>query len=403
METFVSCCNLAKYYTRLTCIASALTCSYARTCMLYKSGASSMAGCCDGSDTQDCGWVNSCIDYTRYASGGCGTNCQQNAYVMKCTNLAAPFCVKYTYPDAGVSDFYCDSTSAIGAFTIRQTATNYLGSTTSTSLPTVAAGALNDPTGSSGSSGGSGNSGNSNTTTYRRAKKLAVGAIVGIVIAVLAIFFFIAIGIVMCLKKKKKQKQIAANAQIVANVQANRPQSEFQPAPPPQQQQQMQMQPQMQQQGPMPTQSPQSTQNGYFSPPNQQDQKYNGHTSVQEYGTPVSTSSTPAPAYVQPYMAPNAPPMPQQHSGQYQAPANGAHEISSPVQQQHTGQYQTPMNGAHEVPSPIGVSQQHSQQETSTAQYFSRTPAGAHEVDAGSVPHAPGKTSGPVYEMGQGK
>jgi preprotein translocase subunit SecG len=379
--------------------------------MLYKSGASSMAGCCDGRDTQNCGWVNSCIDYSRYASGGCGTNCQQNTYVMKCTNLGAPYCAKFTYPGEGVSDFYCDSTSAIGAFTILQTATNYLGSTTSTSLPTVAAGALNDSTGSSGGSS------NSDTTTYRRAKKLAIGAIVGIVIAVLAILFFVIIGIVMCMKKKKKQKQIAANAQIVANVQANRPQSEFQPVPPPQQQ--MQMQPQMQQ-GPMSTQSPPPTQTGYFPPPNQQDQKYNGHTSVHEYGAPTSTSSTPAPAYVQPYMASNAPPMPQQ--GQYQAPANGAHEVPSPIQQQHTGQYQTPMKGTHEIPSPIqqtgqyqapmngahevpspGMSQQYSQQQTSTVQHFSGSNIGAHEVDAGGVPHAPGKTSGPVYEMGQGK
>jgi preprotein translocase subunit SecG len=315
---------------------------------------------------------------------------------MKCTNLVAPYCVKYTYPGEGVSDFGCDSTSANAALSIYQTATDYLGSTTSTNLPTVAAGALNNPTGSSGGSGSSGNSGSSGTTTYRTTKKPAIGAIVGIVIAVLAVLFFIIIGIVMCMKKKKKQKQIAANNELVANVQANRPQSEFQPLPP--QQQQMQQGPS----APMPTQSPQPTLNGYFSPPNQQDQKYNGHTSVHEYGSPISNSSTPAPAYVQPYMAPNAPPMPQQQSGQYQQPANGAHEVPSPVPQQHTGQYQAPMNGAHEIPSP-GMSQAHSQQQTvSPVQQYSGSPVGAHEVDATSVPHAPGKT-GPVYEMGQGR
>jgi preprotein translocase subunit SecG len=346
---------------------------------------------------------------------------------MKCTNIAVPYCVKYTYPGQGVSDFGCDSASQFGALTIRQTATGGRSGTgsASTSLPTVSAGALDAvTTGGSdsytgGTSGGSGGTTTGSSDTYTSSsKKLAIGVIVGIVIAVLAVLFFIIIGIVMCLKKKKKQKQIAANAQIMANNQANRPQSEFQPVPP---QQQQQMQPQMQQ-DPPPAQSPQPTLNSYFSPPGQQEQKYNGHSSVHEYSTPVSNPTTPAPAYVQPYMA-NAPPMPQ--AGQYQPPANGAHEVPSPVPQQHSGQYQPPMNGAHEVPSP--GSQQHPVQyqppmngahEVSSPnmsqpynqavspvqqQPFAAPPAVAHEVHASSVPHAPGNTSGPVYEMGQGK
>jgi hypothetical protein len=424
MAIFVCCRIPTKHYISLTCIASALTCSFGRTCMVYKSATSSMAGCCDGSDYQNCGWVNSCVDYTRYAGGNCGTSCLQDPFVMKCTNLAVPYCVKYTYPGQGVSDFGCDSTSQFGALTIRQTATGGRSGTgtASTSLPTVSAGALDAVTtgGSDSYTGGSGGTTTGSSDTYtRRTKKLAIGVIVGIVIAVLAVLFFVIIGIVMCLKKKKKQKQIAANAQIMASNQANRPQSEFQPLPP---QQQQQMQPQMQQGPPQPTQSPQPTLNGYFSPPGQQEQKYNGHTAVHEYSTPVSNPTTPAPAYVQPYMA-NAPPMPQ--SGQYQPPANGAHEVPSPVPQQHSGQYQPPMNGAHEVPSPDP--QQHSGQyqapvngahEVSSPnmsqpynqavspvqqQPYSAPPAGAHEVHASSVPHAPGNTSGPVYEMGQGK
>jgi hypothetical protein len=264
---------------------------------------------------------------------------------------------------------------------VRQTATDGVGDTTSTRLPTVAAGAVTLPTGSSSS------------TSRKTAKKLAVGVIVGIVIAVLFLLFFVIIGIVMFLKKKKKSKQLADNAQIVANAQANRPHSQFQSQPPPAQMYQGQ-------QAPMPPQSPQPPVNGYFPPPNQQEQKY-GHASVHEYAlTPVSNPATPAPAYAQPYMTPNAPPMPQQHTGNYQPPNSGAHETPSPVQ--YMGQYQPPVNGAHEVASPhVGQQPQQQQFGASPVPQHSSPIGGAHEVDASSVPHAPGNMTGkPVYEMG---
>jgi hypothetical protein len=370
--------------------------------MLYKSAASGMAGCCEGRDTQNCGWARSCVDFKSYAAGSCGTNCILDTFVRKCTNIASPYCVTWTYPSDGIADYGCDDTSTNTIYTIRQTAKDSSGGTTSTRLPTAAVAAVTFPTGSS-----------SNTTTRKTAKKLAIGTIIGIVIAVLFIIFFVIIGIVMCMKKKKKQQQIAANAQIVANVQAGRPESQYQPQPP------------HMQQGPpppMPTQNPPPTNNGYFAPPNQQEQKYNAHASVHEYAmTPISNPSTPAPAYAQPYGSPNPPPMPQQHTGQYQPPTNGAYEVPSPVPQQHTGQYQPPVNGAHEAPSP--VPQQHTgqyhppangahevaslnmaqsspqHQVVSPIQQYPSPNVGAHEVDAISVPHAPGRT-GPLYEMG---
>lgn len=93
--------------------------------------------------------------------------------------------------------------------------------------------------------------------------------------------------------------------------------------------------------------------------------------------TPISNPSTPAPAYAQPYVYQNqnAPPMPQQTTGQYQPPMNGAHEVASPVQGQ-------------------GLFTQ--QQSTHTQ---SNTNIQAHEVDAISTPQAPG-AGRPVYEMG---
>jgi hypothetical protein len=342
--------------------------------MLYKSAGSGMAGCCLGSDTRNCGWVSSCVDYQSYSAGSCGSSCLLNDFIRKCTNLAAPYCATYTYPSGGVADYGCDSDSN-ALYTVRQTGTDSFGSAESVRLSTVTSARFTTATYTSY---------NYYTPSRKAATKLAIGTIIGIVIAVLAIIFIVIIGICMCMKRKKKQKLIAANAGIVANAQANRPQSQFQPVPPPQ----------MQQAPPPPAQSPQPTMSGYFAPP--QEQKYNGHTSVYEH----SNASTPAPAYAQPYMASNAPPMPQQQLGQYQPPMNGAHEVPSPISQQHTGQYQPPINGAHEVPSPdVTPLAQPQPQAAAPMQQFQSTPAGAHEVDANSMPHAPGKT-GPVYEMG---
>jgi cbb3-type cytochrome oxidase subunit 3 len=211
--------------------------------MLYTSAAFGMAGCCEGRDTRNCGWAHSCVDYSNYVSGNCGSNCILDTFVRKCTDIASPYCVTWTYPSDGIADYGCDTTSTNTVFTVRQTARDGSGGTTSTRLPTVAAAALTIPTGTS-----------NDTTTRKTVKKIAIGTIIGIVVAALFIIFFIIIGVVMFMKKKKKQQQLAANAQIVANAQANRPQSQYQPPPPPQMQQ-----------GPpppMPTQSPQPTING---------------------------------------------------------------------------------------------------------------------------------------------
>lgn len=352
--------------------------------MLYTSAAFGMAGCCEGRDTQNCGWAHSCVDYSNYVSGNCGSNCILNTFVRKCTDIASPYCVTWTYPSDGIADYGCDTTSTNTVFTVRQSARDGSGGTTSTRLPTVAAAALTIPTGTS-----------NDTTTRKTVKKITIGTIIGIVVAALFIIFFIIIGVVMFMKKKKKQQQLAANAQIVANAQANRPQSQYQPPPP-----QMQQGPPP----PMPTQSPQPTVNGYFAPPSQQEQKYNTHTSVHEYAlTPISNPPTPAPVYAQPmYGSPMAPPMPQQQTGQYQPPANGAHEVASPIPQHQTGQYQPPANGAHEVASPDMSRPPPQQQVVSPLQQYPSPAIGAHEVDAVSVAHTPGKT-GPVYELGQSR
>lgn len=251
------------------------------------------------------------------------------------------------------------------------------------------------------------NSGFNNGTTNPTVKKVAIGLIVGVVVAALAVVFFLIMGICCCIKRKKKQRQLAANAQAVAAAQANRPQSQF---PPPQQQQPQQPQMQMQMQSPppagfmpgpgpqqggfvppMPPASPQH--NGYFAPPPPQDQKYNGHTSVTEYAvTPISAPSTPAPQYAQPYGHPNAPPMPQQDvRAHYYNPADNNGQLSpmpqSPQPVSPPAQYIKPHDGAFEV----------------DAVSVSTPPPAAGQPVQSTQSTAPPLPSGAVYEMGTGK
>lgn len=255
-------------------------------------------------------------------------------------------------------------------------------------LPTVGGNAITGlatatggTTSSSDTSTGNGNNG----TSTRTVKKIAIGLIIGIVVAVLFFLFFVVIGVVFCLKKKKKQRQLDANAQIIASVQATRPQSMYplqQQQPPMQMQTQQGPPPIAQQNGfilPQPRQSPQPTINGYFAPPGQNDQKHNGHTSVHEYATTaISNPPTPAPAYTQPYGVSEAPAVPNQPSvhAHHHAPTDGAFEANS-----------------------IGVSRPAPQQVVSPISPYQSPHLGAHEVSASYQP-SNGK---PVYEMDQGR
>ncbi|KAJ4375172.1 hypothetical protein N0V83_002256 [Neocucurbitaria cava] len=353
-----------------------------------------MAGCCDGLETQDCGWTDKCVDYSAYAAGGCGTSCMLNSFVRKCTDILSPYCVTWTYPSDGVADYGCAATSSDTVYTVLQRGTDDVGDTTSMALPTVSGSAVtgyNDATASAAPTHApySGGGGSSSSSTHET-KKIAIGLIIGVVIAALFVFFLVIIGVLIIIKRKKKQAQLSANAQAVATAQANT-QSTY--PKPKQQQPQMHMQQPMQggfvsptnlQQGfaaPMPPQSPQPTLNGYFPPPGQNEQKYNPHTSVYEYAvTPISNPPTPAPAYSQPIGSPVVPPMPTQPSVQ-------AH-------------YHTPADGAHEVDA-IGVSLPPPQPVASPLGQYPSPVVGTHEVDAVSVTRA--QQSRPVYEMGQGR
>ncbi|KAJ4303463.1 hypothetical protein N0V90_002358 [Kalmusia sp. IMI 367209] len=293
-----------------------------------------MAGCCD-EDTQNCGWAKSCVNY--------------DAYTKK-SYSASQYCVTWTYPSDGVADYGCASYNS-GVETIYQFASDLSYSfTTSMTLPTLTGDAVTGWDGESSSAGGdvtsdfsdifsdiftstesdeagatdvsSGGSGGTTTHAKKTKKKsVSVGVIAGAVVGGLVVLFLIGAAIIFCCVKKRKAKQLADNQHAIAAAQANRPQSQVPPQQPP-----------MQQHVPaMPVQSPQQQQNGYFAP---QDQKINYQAQTQDYGvhSPVSSPSTPAPAYVQPYYAaPNAPPVPTQESTPYPArePTPGTYEVDA--------------------------------------------------------------------------
>jgi hypothetical protein len=264
-----------------------------------------MAGCCDGTNTQDCGWATSCVDAAAYKASSCGSSCVLNTLIRKCTQTTAPRCITFSYPSDDVLYYGCDADSDSIISSVLQHATDDVGGTTSIALPTVAANPIPPDS--------------NDDPNYRRTKKLAVGLIVGIVVVALFVIFCITIGILFFLKKKKKQRQIAATAQAMAAVHATRPDPHY---PPPQQTHQFppqqQLHAQTQSHQPSLFQPPtdhQATTPSYF-PPGPHEKKPGGQTTVHEYALtpvsppispPISSPSTPAPVYAQPHSVPPVP------------------------------------------------------------------------------------------------
>ncbi|KAF2703187.1 hypothetical protein K504DRAFT_463812 [Pleomassaria siparia CBS 279.74] len=292
-------------------------------------------------------------------------------FIRKCSDIASPYCVTWTYPSDRVADYGCATDSNGLVQTVLQSASDTINSlTTSMRLPTLTGNAVTGIASSSNTDapteteasptettdgGLFGTSietdafvshptidpvsgGDSKTKTTK--EKISITVIIGSVVGVLFLLFIITALVIFLCVKRKKERRLAANQQVIAAAQGFRPQSQYPP--------------QMQQQQPlMPTQTAQPQYDGYFNPAVQHSlpqspytapsdpQKHTHQTQVQEYT--ISNPPTPDPPYVQPYYAGSAPPIP------------------------------------------------------------TREPElGAHEVDAISVAHAQGQR-GPVYEIGQGK
>ncbi|KAF2653414.1 hypothetical protein K491DRAFT_705825 [Lophiostoma macrostomum CBS 122681] len=338
------------------------------TCMLYTASGIGMAGCCE-SDTQDCGWAKSCVDYDSYwSSTVCGDDCVSDTFIRKCSNTYSPYCVTWTYANDDVWDYGCADTSQFEAETIYQEATDSdFSFSTSMTLETLSG---NDVTGWDGSSTSSDDStstatesdtassagtavtdedgptptgdstqatdaaSTSGATSSPKNKTTSIGVIIGAAIGGLVVLA-IAGGLVIffCLKARKR-KQLAASQ--TGGVQAPYNPAQDQPAYNPNQSvygQSSQMQQQPQHQAFVPQTPQQPGPGGFFQPGS--DQKFNPQTQGHEYpASPMSVPGTPAPPYVQPYYAPpnsmSSPPMPQTpHQYQTTLPAPGTYEVDA--------------------------------------------------------------------------
>ncbi|KAF2273991.1 uncharacterized protein EI97DRAFT_141378 [Westerdykella ornata] len=297
-----------------------------------------MAGCCDGSDHQACGWASSCVDYDQYySSSACDADCRLNTFVRKCTRAAAPYCVTWTYASNDVKDFGCVETSSRSVETIYYSASDDLFSSftsvslltlseddvvTDSALTSVSSDLLDftsdlsdilafttesdsaqetDPVAIGGGGGGGGK--------RKKKSKVSTGAIVGAAIAGIAFLFAVgSIILFFCLKAKRKRQPVE-NPAVGANAVAPPPAAQFNP----QMGEQGQVPPMMPPPGP--PQSP-PPQHGYFSPgapppPAPYDQKV-AYTYEQPVQSPAPSPPPPAPAYVAPYYAPTngVPPTP---------------------------------------------------------------------------------------------
>ncbi|KAL3418760.1 duf1620 domain-containing protein [Phlyctema vagabunda] len=75
-------------------------------------------GCCSGSE---CGIRRGCVDYEAYhTASACDKDCQQDAFIQKCTAAAAPYCNRIKFPIEGVVDYFCDSVT-VSSFQLAST------------------------------------------------------------------------------------------------------------------------------------------------------------------------------------------------------------------------------------------------------------------------------------------
>ena len=325
--------------------------------MLYTAGTVGMAGCCTAFDFQDCGWVNTCMDYSTLMSRGCDSACMRNTFIKKCTDTLAPYCVSWTYPSDNVQGYGC-GTDPVSTFeTVLKDITDaYDFITTSLSVPYVAdslvtgwestATASTIATGKSRTTSGSSSAPSTAPASSKSSGfHVTVGLIAGIAAAAFIVILAIAGPIIFCCMRRRQKKQKAANTAALAVAAASRPQSQYYGNQPTQQQSM----------APPPIPAQQSQQQGYeyFNQPDET--KINPQVHAYTVSSPISSPPTPVPAYHTPFPVPNAayPPLP----------------TASPAPE-------------HGMRPPT---------------------AGAVEVPAVSVPHTPGGGQGPVYEMGSGK
>ncbi|KAL9561261.1 hypothetical protein ACKAV7_014616 [Fusarium commune] len=127
-------------------IAPDKTCGYisGRPGAVYSCGANATCGllslrdgngavaCCN---TVDCNLKAGCVDFNGYfSSSACVDGCEVDAYTLKCTNTAAPYCNTISF-SGGIQDFWCNN---VNISTAQAASTTYKGQPDDRNFSTVA-------------------------------------------------------------------------------------------------------------------------------------------------------------------------------------------------------------------------------------------------------------------------
>lgn len=209
------------------------------------------------------------------------------------TNPTRPYCNSYKYPDPGILDFGCGSTSYTGGW--RTVSTTYDGQSAPSNSLLFASGALNTngPVTRGGALGGLSRTTSSTKSTRTptstpipiKKKSSPIGAIVGGVIGgLLLIGAAIVAAVAVCLRSRRKKRRAAAGVAAPPQAGTQYPPGQGPGGYAPVQQQQPPVPPMQQQQ----QQPPQGAAAGYYSGPT--DQKGMPSPSTQEVNQGPNTS-----------------------------------------------------------------------------------------------------------------
>ncbi|KAI9794131.1 MAG: hypothetical protein M1833_000443 [Piccolia ochrophora] len=280
----------------------------ASSCVYFTlpAGSTGAVGCC-GDNQERCTVNMDCVNSAQFSSGLCDNVCRQDAYTLKCTNAASPYCNGVSWASPNVVDYYCDTVSVTG---FQRAFTTYHGEDDDRSLSFLSFTLSSTPTRSATSKIAPIESTRTTTsvpTTSSAApsgKSTPVGAIVGGVVGGLAVLALIAAGVVFLLfRNKKRRNNNGAGVHGTPHYDNSQPPMGAQQHYPPPEQQQYQYNPQHQ-----------SMVSSYGSPV--QDDKQPSFVSPPgspppQQPTPASELHAPMPTYPQPQQQqqyPAAPP-----------------------------------------------------------------------------------------------
>ncbi|KAI0124938.1 hypothetical protein BJ170DRAFT_482691 [Xylariales sp. AK1849] len=203
-------------------LGAAYTCgNTAAYCAFVTTASYGAVACCD---TAECAFRVDCVDYQQISSSQCDNGCMVDAFTVKCTNTALPYCGTIVF-SSSITDYFCQdisySTSMVALTTwigetdgreyseLVVTLTSDVLTTRESSLvgsgsaTRSSSGASSTAGGSSGGSPGTSSGGNSGGGG---GSSTSIGAIVGGAVGGVAVLALIGFAIWFLVRRNKKNK-----------------------------------------------------------------------------------------------------------------------------------------------------------------------------------------------------